>query len=512
MKKYYTLLLTILIAISIQAQPPGRIVFNSSFEEPVINCSNLYKGGSAASPCWDLVPDNLVNGWNVSGPDKRVEFWKSGFLGVPSQHGNQHIELNAAAVAPVFFEICMYNTETLNWSFWHRGRSGVDVMRLVITSATGDVLYTNNFSTGNTAWVNYTGTVINTGPNGKVTFTYSPVSTAGGNPTVGNLIDNIVITGLVAFTEFDKDTYGDQESVGGNIPRILVNGNIPLGGAIVQVNQIGGTASQGPDFTLNPTINIPAGNYDGTLSTSFPINLVIKDDNDFEPDEDAIFEIVNVSPATAITLNDATCNGTTIARTTYTIINDDIFLPVNLIQFDVAKSLCNKNILKWSSTDEKDFYGYEIQRSEDLQNWETIGFVSGSQNNSSHINNYSFVDHLDKALVYYRLKQIDLDQTFKYSHTVYGVNPCHSIDQKIEVYPNPVINYQDLKIKINSDSHEIMLELYDLQGRKIKGKLISLSNEGENEISFSTENINPGNYILHVISSSKTWTEKITVK
>ncbi len=129
-----------------------------------------------------MTPESTVPGWNVVDAmtvstdiiNDNVELWNSGFLGVPYQSGNQFIELNADKETPVFFEICMFAGETLTWSLWHRGRNGIDQMFLNVTDANGVSLLSQSISTDNTAWVNYTGMITNSGPNGSVRFTFKP--------------------------------------------------------------------------------------------------------------------------------------------------------------------------------------------------------------------------------------------------------------------------------------------------------------------------------------------------
>ena len=71
-------------------------------------------------------------------------------------------------------------------------------MKLTITDAGADgifgtaddtVLFSNSYTDGNTAWGFYSGTGVVALGN-DVRFAYDSISAAGGNPTIGNFLDD----------------------------------------------------------------------------------------------------------------------------------------------------------------------------------------------------------------------------------------------------------------------------------------------------------------------------------
>ncbi len=72
-----------------------------------------------------------------------------------------------------------------------------------------------------------------------------------------------------------------------------------------------------------------------------------------------------------------------------------------------------------------------------INEWEKIGFVSGSGNSNS-TKNYSFADNslLGGEKFYYRLKQIDIDGKFEYSSTV-EISVVIAGYELTQNYPNP---------------------------------------------------------------------------
>ncbi len=92
-------------------------------------------------------------------------------------------------------------------------------------------------------------------------------------------------------------------------------------------------------------------------------------------------------------------------------------LPVTFINFDGV--LQNGNaILNWSTANEINNKGFEVQKSTNGQTFTDIGFVAGN-GNSSTVHNYTYTDvKVVSGANYYRLKQIDNNGAFTYSSVI----------------------------------------------------------------------------------------------
>lgn len=89
-------------------------------------------------------------------------------------------------------------------------------------------------------------------------------------------------------------------------------------------------------------------------------------------------------------------------------------LPVEMISFE-AEKMNAFNYLTWSTASEINNDYFEVQKSVDGTNFETIGNIQGV-GNSTVQNDYQFIDHdAEYDIVYYRLKQVDFDGTISYS-------------------------------------------------------------------------------------------------
>ena len=124
----------------------------------------------------------------------------------------------------------------------------------------------------------------------------------------------------------------------------------------------------------------------------------------------------------------------------------------------------------------------------DVQNG--IGNVAAKVNTSTK-SNYSFTDKnlvASPEQIFYRLKIIDKDGSFKYSKVISLVNNCNSINAF--VFPNPVRNGK-LKVTLSGVTVNTEATLIALNGQLIaKTKL----NNGNNSINVS--NAATGEYIL----------------
>ncbi|MEJ7678927.1 MAG: hypothetical protein WKG06_13945 [Segetibacter sp.] len=78
-------------------------------------------------------------------------------------------------------------------------------------------------------------------------------------------------------------------------------------------------------------------------------------------------------------------------------------------------------MLHWATVTEQNNTGFEVQRSSDAIDFSNIGFIeTKSMNGNSNVKlDYNFIDMDHYAISnYYRLKQIDKDGKYTYSHIV----------------------------------------------------------------------------------------------
>ncbi len=161
-------------------------------------------------------------------------------------------------------------------------------------------------------------------------------------------------------------------------------------------------------------------------------------------------------------------------------------LPIELLDF-FGEHRQGQNHLFWRTVSEKNNKGFEIQKSSDGQLFHTIGNLEGKEN-SQVLNTYAFVDEKpEPGIAYYRLKQIDLDGSFKYHKTIsiqFSKEPGEAI-----VYPNPSYDGFFTFLSASPSSDEIAIYNTELQ-------LIKTIKSGNGKINFSLQELAEGIYYL----------------
>ena len=162
-------------------------------------------------------------------------------------------------------------------------------------------------------------------------------------------------------------------------------------------------------------------------------------------------------------------------------------LPVRLMDF-TAKSVNHDHVLvSWATSMEHLSDQFEIQRSDDNNNFRPIAKVKAA-GESETPRYYSFNDNNPVAGInYYRLKEMDRDGKF-YLSPVVSVN--FNEGPGIEIYPNPAENYTT----ISSSKDQILdVNVYDVTGKLLQ---IIHANVGQNTVRLNTSELPKGVYVI----------------
>jgi hypothetical protein len=179
----------------------------------------------------------------------------------------------------------------------------------------------------------------------------------------------------------------------------------------------------------------------------------------------------------------------------FIVQTSETVLPLSLLEFN-GRLVNNNGLLNWKTSNEISTASFDIERSIDGRNYITAGNVAAANIPGDH--HYNFTDNnitsLGVPVVYYRLKQKDIDGHFTYSRIV-----ALSIgDSKSSVlfYPNPVINEANLTITINKPQ-QVQARIIDNAGRVVKQQQWNLS-AGSVSLSVDVKGLAKGVYYLEL--------------
>ncbi|MBO9613572.1 MAG: T9SS type A sorting domain-containing protein [Dyadobacter sp.] len=177
-------------------------------------------------------------------------------------------------------------------------------------------------------------------------------------------------------------------------------------------------------------------------------------------------------------------------RSTFYVASKNISaLPVKLADFTAQEQEGNA-VLSWKTVEEVNFSRFEIQRSTDAKNFVTIGNVKSETKGTG--GKYRFTDK-DLSMqrgsnAYYRLKMIDLDESFAYSSVVQL--PLKGLSAS--VYPNPANKNVQVDLSWETPTTWQILDT--------NGSTVAFGRAASGKFEVDVRQLNPGFYILQVNS------------
>lgn len=122
-----------------------------------------------------------------------------------------------------------------------------------------------------------------------------------------------------------------------------------------------------------------------------------------------------------------------------------VILPLEWGDF-VGSSCGENNCLHWETLQEKNTSHFVMEKSTDGINWEEFGGKIDAKGGSNKSTSYQYKDlFTENQFTYYRIKQVDMDQSIDYSKTIRVDNMNTSKD--ILPYPNPTYDLLHLHSK-----------------------------------------------------------------
>jgi RNA polymerase sigma factor (sigma-70 family) len=156
--------------------------------------------------------------WNTTEPDQLIEFWRNGDgiaganggLEMTAESGEQWVELNANEASALYQDVQTLPGHEMRWTVWHRARAldgrdpaaTTDTMAVQIGAAGASFTPDSSTTIADSAskWVEHTGVYIVPAGQTSTRFQFIAISTASGNNSVGNFLDNISFSTVPCLT------------------------------------------------------------------------------------------------------------------------------------------------------------------------------------------------------------------------------------------------------------------------------------------------------------------------
>ncbi|MGV3602306.1 MAG: choice-of-anchor A family protein [Dyadobacter fermentans] len=210
---------------------------------------------------------------------------------------------------------------------------------------------------------------------------------------------------------------------------------------------------------------------------------------------------ITVDPSTVISIDYPASTSTC-----YTTPPPATPLPVTLAFFNVQNVNCNAE-LKWKVTEAKDFSHFEVERSTDARTYSAVARIDYDATKSAYIfNDTPFSsESVPAKAYYYRLKQVDTDETFEYSAIRSVLAGTCDARLAVDFFPNPT---QD-EMNVRSYSPVKKLEIFTLAGKPVYQ---ILPGANETEIKVNVRAFAQGMYIVNVVNEEGKYTSKVLKK
>ncbi|MBL1214949.1 MAG: T9SS type A sorting domain-containing protein [Ignavibacteriae bacterium] len=185
-------------------------------------------------------------------------------------------------------------------------------------------------------------------------------------------------------------------------------------------------------------------------------------------------------------------------------------LPVELSSFT---AICADNVveLNWRTETELNNYGFEIERTIENSEWETIGFVEGIGTSNKPVE-YQFTDKsIFGKKLFYRLKQIDNDGSFEYSKTIaVEINQTPAKFTLEQNYPNPFNPITSISYTLIENGY-VKLSVFNISGEEIAVLVNEEKAADIYDIEFNGEGLTSGVYFYKIETPSHFAVKKMLI-
>jgi hypothetical protein len=189
------------------------------------------------------------------------------------------------------------------------------------------------------------------------------------------------------------------------------------------------------------------------------------------------------------------------------IIENTNVLPVTISKFTAQLNNQTQAVLNWTTATEKNSSRFEIEHSLDNVNFKKLDIVKAKGNSNVQVN-YEYTDAgFVKGMVnYYRLKMIDIDNTYTYS-TVRQLSEDNTIVSKLSDYvfmaPIPTEDCVNIWSDVEVLNGGAEVKIYDTQMKLISTK--NIQGFGKLNEKVDLTGVEQGVYIIQIKDKNNEW-------
>lgn len=175
-------------------------------------------------------------------------------------------------------------------------------------------------------------------------------------------------------------------------------------------------------------------------------------------------------------------------------------LPLKYLSFDAVVNN-NSVLLNWLTTQEVNNSHFEVERSFDMNSFSTLGLVLDGFTVNNTDKRYQFKDNSGelqgRSIVYYRLKQFDIDGKATYSK-VLVVRLQAKANVIMQVSPNPFVEHLNVRFT-SAESGTAQIRIMNVAGQTLLSKQSTIS-KGYNNIQIDDLNkLASGMYVAQLM-------------
>lgn len=177
-----------------------------------------------------------------------------------------------------------------------------------------------------------------------------------------------------------------------------------------------------------------------------------------------------------------------------------VYLSVGYLTLEAERTENDNIQVRWTTSQEQNNKGFEVQKSLNGIDFEAVGFVEG-KGNSNTLSRYAYTFQQAED-VYIRIKQIDFEGKYAYSSVVF----VKRIGQ-LRVYPNP--SNGTFAVEVGKVLERVPIKILNPQGAVIWQDTLPTNPTGKHILQ---TNLPTGAYFLHLTLDGKPLKHKIIIQ